>query len=51
MELKEQISIEDFGGKSFKIRLVEAVENKKAIITHYLHNITNGVDYYGKSRK
>ncbi len=43
MKLKEQISIEDFDGKSFKIRLVEAINNKKAIVTHYLHNISNGV--------
>ncbi|MEZ7914717.1 DNA cytosine methyltransferase [Macellibacteroides fermentans] len=45
MKLKEKISIEEFDGKRFQIRLVEAVpaNHKKAVITHYLHNIDNGV--------
>lgn len=43
MELKEQISIDEFDGKSFQIRLVEPSDNKKAVLTHYLHNIHNGV--------
>ncbi len=45
MKLKEKISIDEFDGKRFQIRLVEAVpaNQKKAVITHYLHNIDNGV--------
>lgn len=43
MKVQEQISIEDFGGKPFKIRLIEELDNEKAVITHYLHNISNGV--------
>jgi DNA (cytosine-5)-methyltransferase 1 len=45
MKLKENISIDEFDGKRFQIRLVEPAESshKKAIITHYLHNISNGV--------
>lgn len=45
MILKEKISIDEFDGKRFQIRLVEAVptNEKKAVITHYLHNIDNGV--------
>lgn len=43
MKLKEKISIDEFDGKKFKIRLFEPVENKKAVVTHYLHNIDNGV--------
>jgi DNA (cytosine-5)-methyltransferase 1 len=45
MKLKEKISIDEFDGKRFQIRLVEAVtaNHKKAVITHYLHNINNGV--------
>lgn len=43
MEIKEQISINEFDGKKFKIRLVEADDNRKAVVTHYLHNIHNGV--------
>ena len=45
MKLKEKISIDEFDGKRFQIRLVEPVptNEKKAVITHYLHNIDNGV--------
>jgi DNA (cytosine-5)-methyltransferase 1 len=50
MKLKEKISIDEFDGKRFQIRLIEAEEtnNKKAVITHYLHNINNGVAKYYK---
>jgi len=45
MNLKDKISIDEFDGKRFQIRLVEPVpaNEKKAVITHYLHNIDNGV--------
>ena len=43
MKLKEKISIDEFDGKKFKIRLVEPTNHKKAVITHYLHNLDNGV--------
>jgi len=45
MKLKEKISIDEFDGKRFQIRLVEpmATNEKKAVITHYLHNIDNGI--------
>jgi DNA (cytosine-5)-methyltransferase 1 len=43
MNMKEQISIEEFDGKKFKIRTVEEDDNKKAVVTHYLHNYHNGV--------
>jgi DNA (cytosine-5)-methyltransferase 1 len=45
MKLKEKISIDEFDGKRFQIRLIEPVEtnHKKAVITHYLHNLDNGV--------
>ncbi len=50
MKLKEKISIDEFDGKRFQIRLVELVptNEKKAVITHYLHNIDNGVAKYFK---
>lgn len=48
MELKEQISIDEFDGKSFQIRIVGSSDNRKAILTHYLHNIHNGVSKYYK---
>ena len=42
MTLKRQkISIEEFDGKKYQIRLVEP--EQKALITHYLHNVKNGV--------
>ncbi len=45
MKLQEKINIDEFDGKRFQIRLFEPVpaNHKKAVITHYLHNIGNGV--------
>lgn len=43
MMMKEKISIDEFDGKKFKIRFVEEVSDKKAVITHYLHNYSNGL--------
>lgn len=48
MYLKEKISIDEFDGKRFQIRLVEPTDYKKAIVTHYLHNIDNGVSKHYK---
>lgn len=43
--MKEKISIEVFEGKKFKIKIIEPENTnvKKAVVTHYLHNIENGV--------
>jgi DNA (cytosine-5)-methyltransferase 1 len=43
MKMKEKIYIEEFDGKKFKIRFVEEDDNRKAVLTHYLHNFHNGV--------
>jgi DNA (cytosine-5)-methyltransferase 1 len=52
MKLKEKITIDDIGGQKFKIRVVEPDNNKKAIVTHYLHNYHNGVKkHYEKAAK
>lgn len=48
MKLKEKISIDEFDSKRFQIRLLEPKENKKAVLTHYLHNIHNGVSKHYK---
>lgn len=48
MLVKECISIEEFDSKSYQIRLVEPIEDEKAVLTHYLHNIRNGVSKYYK---
>lgn len=39
----EKINIDEFDGKKFKIRFVEEEDNRKAVVTHYLHNYHNGV--------
>ncbi len=41
--MKETISIDEFDGKKFKIRFIEEDDNRKAVLTHYLHNYRNGV--------
>lgn len=38
---QQKISIEEFDGKKYQIRLVEP--EQKALITYYLHNVKNGV--------
>ncbi len=43
MKMKENISIEEFDNKKFKMRFIEQEDNKKAVLTHYLHNYDNGV--------
>lgn len=48
MNVKENISIDEFDGKRFQIRIVESENQHKALITHYLHNIDNGVAKYYK---
>lgn len=48
MKLKERITIEDFGDNSFKVRVVEPDNEKKASFTHYLHNHRNGVSQFFK---
>jgi DNA (cytosine-5)-methyltransferase 1 len=43
MDFLEKIKIEDLGNSKVKVKLIEPVNNKMAVITHYLHNNTNGV--------
>ena len=47
-EIKEKIAFEEINGDTFKIRLVEAFDNGKAALSHYLHHNTNGVSKYFK---
>lgn len=46
MDFKENISIQEFDNKNYQIRLHKS-ENK-AILTHYLHNVTNGLSKHYK---
>jgi DNA (cytosine-5)-methyltransferase 1 len=48
MNIKEKISIDEFDGKKFKIRIVEPEDNRKAVVTHYLHNYRNGLSAHYK---
>ncbi|MDZ4758967.1 MAG: DNA cytosine methyltransferase [Bacteroidota bacterium] len=48
MKITEKISIDEFDGKRFQIRLVEPVTNKKAVLTHFLHNLQNGASKHYK---
>lgn len=43
MKIKESISIEEFDGKKFQLKIIEpiAVNHKKAVITHYLQNLNS----------
>lgn len=49
MLINEKITIEEFDNKSYQIRFIEAIEDEKAILTHYLHNINNGISKHYKN--
>lgn len=46
MSIKEKLSIEELDDKSYQDRLIEPLEEEKAVLTHYLHNINNGVSKF-----
>ena len=46
MTVKHKISIEEFDGKNYQVRLIGPED--KAVITHYLHNYHNGVSEHYK---
>lgn len=48
MQSKITISIDEFEGKTLQTKLVEPKENKSAVLTHYLHNIHNGISKHYK---
>lgn len=48
MNLKEKISLETFGDKAFRVRLVEPNNPQEAVLTHYLHNSENGAAKFYK---
>lgn len=45
-KVKHSVSIEEFDGKNYQIELIEP--EGKAVVTHYLHNVYNGVSKYYK---
>ena len=48
MKKKEKITINDFDSKYFKILSDVTSDEKKAIVTHYLHNLNNGLSKHFK---
>src|SRR5690554_4299904 len=48
MDFIEKISLETFGNKQFRIKLIEPENNQEAVLTHYLHNSKNGVSRFYK---
>ena len=48
MLIKEYISIEELDNKSYQVKIIDPLEEEKAVLTHYLHNIHNGVSKYYK---
>ena len=46
MKLKEKVSIENFNYREFKIRIVEAEDQREAAFTHFIHNRKNGVSQF-----
>lgn len=48
MRFREKISLEKIEGKAFKDELVKSDNNKKAVLTHYLHNDKNGASKFYK---
>ncbi|MEA4984243.1 hypothetical protein SDC9_62922 [bioreactor metagenome] len=49
MNFTEKISLEEFSGKRFKIRVIEPESNKEAVLTHYIHNNLNGLSKFYKN--
>lgn len=49
MKIKEIISFEEVLGSTYKIRVVEAIDNGRAALTHYIHNYSNGVSEFYKN--
>ena len=43
MKTDTDIMIEEFDNKKFKIQFFKEEDNRKAVLTHYLHNYHNGV--------
>jgi len=48
MRQKEKISISGFDDKKFQTKQIDPISEKKSVITHYLHNMDNGVSKHYK---
>lgn len=50
MDFKEKLSIEEFDGKKFQLRIIEpiSINHKKAVVTHYLHNYKSKIGNHYK---
>lgn len=50
MNFNEKITLETFGDKQFRIRLIEPENNSEAALTHYLHNAKNRAAKFYKDK-
>lgn len=50
MNFTERISLQEINGKKVKIRLIEPESSKEAALTHYIHNSTNDVAQFYRSK-
>lgn len=41
--VQDKITIDEFDGKRYQNKTIEPTNQEKAVVTHYLHNIDNGV--------
>ena len=50
MDFKEKLSIEEFDGKKFQLKIIEpiSINHKKAVVTHYLHNYKSKIGNHYK---
>lgn len=48
MKSKENVSFIKINGATFKIRLIEPIDNGEAALTHYYHNYNNGTSKFFK---
>ena len=49
MNFIEKISLEEINGKKFRVKTIESENNKEAVLTHYLHNHSNGISKFYKN--
>ncbi len=49
MDFTKKISLEEISGKQYRIKTKEPENNKDAVLTHFIHNQSNGVSKYYKT--
>lgn len=49
MDFTKKISLEEISGKQYRIKTKEPENNKDAVLTHFIHNHSNGVSKFYKT--